>query len=201
MPAQKLLTLALLPALALGALALTGCGETTVVRTASSGSRDLSGRWNDVDSKNVSIDIKDRALKASWPDRYMEKNKKNPTVVLGKFIVRADGEVINTDIFLKALRNEFINSGKIDVLDDPEQTRAILTDQAGYADKAKELGKELAADYVLKGSINVQNDSEGRNSVKFYVVDFELTDIQTRKIVWADRTDPIRKEVEQSRFK
>lgn len=201
MPASKLLTAALVPALALGALALTGCGETTVTRTSSAGAKDLSGRWNDVDSKKVAAEIKDRALKAAWPDRYIDKNKKNPTVVLGKLIVRADGEVINTDIILKDLRNEFINSGKIDVLDDAEQTRAILADQAGYADKAKEMGKELAADYVLKGSINVQNDSEGRQAVKFYVVDFELTDIQTRKIVWADRTDPIRKEVEQSRWK
>jgi PBP1b-binding outer membrane lipoprotein LpoB len=62
------------------------------------------------------------------------------------------------------------------------------------------MAKEASKDFLLKGTINVQNDQEGRESVKYYVVDLEITDIQTRKIIWTENTK-IRKEVDQSRWK
>jgi hypothetical protein len=195
------LSLALIPLLALGALALPGCGGKTITRTESGASKDLSGRWNDVDTKNTVKEIVEKALRAPWPDRFIAEHKRNPIIVIGKFIARAEGEVINTSLITNALVEEFLNSGKIDVLSDPEETRKILEDQAGFAEKGKEMGKEAAADYVLTGSIGVQNDQEGRESVKFYIVDFNMVDIQSRKLVWKSSNTPIRKEVEQSRWK
>ena len=196
------LSLALVPLLAFGTFALTGCGGTQVDRTASNASKDLSGRWNDVDAKQTANEMISKSLSAGWIDRFIGKNSKNPSIVLGKVIARAgDSEVISTAVFMKEIRKEFVNSGKIDVLDeDKESTRSELADQAGMAAKGKGMGVEDAADFMLKGSINVQNDQEGRQSVKFYVVDLEITDVQTRKIIWTERTS-IRKEVEQSRWK
>ena len=198
---SKLLSIALVPAIALGVLALPGCGGKTVVRTQSDAAKDLSGRWNDVDTKNTVREIVDKAMKAPWPERFTAEHKRNPVIAIGKFIARAESEVINTSLITNALVEEFINSGKIDVLSDPEETRKILEDQAAYAEKAKELGKEAAADFVLTGSIGVQNDQEGRQAVKFYIVDFSMTDIQSRKLVWKSSCTPIRKEVEQSKWK
>ena len=195
------LSLALIPLLALGALALPGCGGKTIIRTESDVGKDLSGRWNDVDTKNTVKEIVEKALRAPWPDRFIAEHKRNPIIVVGKFIARAEGEVINTSLITNALVEEFLNSGKIDVLSDPEETRKILEDQAGFAEKGKEMGKEAAADYVLTGSIGVQNDQDGRESVKFYIVDFNMVDLQSRKLVWKSSNTPIRKEVEQSRWK
>lgn len=199
---MKPLAIALIPALAVGALALPGCGGKTITRTEAGAAKDLSGKWNDVDTKNTASEIVQKALKAPWPDRFQEQHKRSPVLVIGKFAVRTNGdEHINTSLITNALVEEFINSGKIDVLSDPEETRKILEDQAAYAEKSKELGKELAADFVLNGEIGVQNDQEGRQSVKFYVVTFKLTEIQTRRLVWQSSNTPIRKEVEQSRWK
>ena len=198
---SKLLTLALVPALALGSVTLTGCGGKTVTRTDSSAAKDLSGKWNDVDAKQVANEMVSKSISAGWIDRFIGKNNKNPTIILGKVIARADGEVISTAVFMKEIRREFVNSGKIDVVDeDKTSTREELGDQAAFAEQGKEMAKEAASDFMLKGTINVQNDQEGRESVKFYVVDLEITDVQTRKIVWTERTS-IRKEVEQSRWK
>jgi penicillin-binding protein activator len=199
---MKPFAIALIPALALGALALPGCGGKTITRTESGAAKDLSGKWNDVDTKNTASEIVQKALKAPWPDRFQEQNKRNPVIAIGKFPVRTNGdEHINTSLITNALIEEFLNSGKIDVLSDPEETRKILEDQAAYAEKSKELGKEAAADFVLNGEIGVQNDQEGRESVKFYVVSFKLTDVQSRKLVWQSSNTPIRKEIEQSRWK
>jgi len=195
------LTLALVPVLALGAFALPGCGGKEVVRTESSASKDLSGRWNDVDAKQVSNEMISKALDAGWIDRFTTKNGRPPVIMLGKVVARADGEVISTAVFMKEIRKEFINSGKVEVIDeDKTSTRDELADEAAFAEKGKEMAKEASKDYLFKGTINVQNDAEGRESVKYYVVDLEVTDIQTRKIIWAENTK-IRKEVSQSRWK
>jgi hypothetical protein len=199
---MKLLPLALVPALALGALALTGCGGKEIVRTDSAAAKDLSGNWNDVDTKNTSREIVDKAMKAPWLGKFKDEHKRNPVIVVGKFPVRTNGdEHVNTSLITNALVEEFINSGSIDVLNDAEETRKILENQAAYAAQAKEMGRELAADFVLNGEIGVQNDQEGRQQVKFYVVTFKLVHIQTTKLAWQSSNTPIRKEVEQSRWK
>lgn len=198
---MKLLSLALLPALALGALALTGCGETRTTRTSSDGAKDLSGKWNDVDAKTVAADMVQKSTSDSWADDFQAKHNRLPIVKLGKVITRADaGEVIATDIFLKEIRKAFIKSKKVRIKDDASQSREELTDQAGFAEKGKEMAKELAPDFLLKGTISTQNDQDGRQSVRYYQIDLELTDIQSSEVIWGESTK-IRKEVEQSRWK
>lgn len=198
----KSLTAALVPVLAFGSLALTGCGEKVVVRTESSAAKDLSGRWNDVDAKQVASEMIAKATNAGWIANFKKAHgDKNPKLQLGKVNARADGEVISTDVFMQEIRAEFVNTGNVDVLDeDKSQTREEVADQAVNAEKGKEMGKEEATDFLLKGKISVANDAEGRQAVKFYLVSLEITDVQTRRIVWQFNTK-IRKEVEQSRWK
>lgn len=198
---MRSLPLALLPALAVGVLALPACGGKTVTRTDSQAAKDLSGRWNDVDAKQVANELIPKAVNAGWIERFRQQHNREPRLQLGRVIVRADGEVISTDVFMKEIRGAFINSGKVVVLDeDKSQTREELADQASFAAQAKEMAQEEAADFLLKGSIVTQNDQEGRQSVKYYLVTLEITDIQARRIVWQGNTR-IRKEVEQSRWK
>lgn len=197
----KSLTLALVPALALGCVTLTGCGGKTVIRTESNVTKDLSGRWNDADARQVANEMISKALNAGWIGTYTEKNKREPKIQLGKVNARADGEVISTDVFMQEIRSEFVNSGKVVVLDeDKSQTRDELADGSAMSKEAKKLAEEDATDFLLKGKISIANDQEGRESVKFYLVSLEITDVQSRRIIWQANTK-IRKEVDQSRFK
>jgi PBP1b-binding outer membrane lipoprotein LpoB len=197
----KSLSFALVPALALGCVALTGCGGKTVTRTESGVTKDLSGRWNDADAKQVANEMIAKALNAGWIATYSEKNKREPKLQLGKVNARADGEVISTDVFMQEIRSEFVNSGKVIVLDeDKSQTRDEVADQSAMSKEGKKMAEEDAADFLLKGKISVANDAEGREAVKFYLVSLEITDVQSRRIIWQANTK-IRKEVEQSRWK
>jgi PBP1b-binding outer membrane lipoprotein LpoB len=198
---MRLATIAILPAIALAAFALPGCGEREVRRTESNEMIDLSGDWNDTDSQLVAKEMIADAMTYPWADQFTAKSKRNPKVQLGKVIVRSNGDDIATDIFLKNIRKEFVRSGKVDVIDaDKAQTRATVADQANFSKEAKAAGEEEAADFLLKGTINVQDDQLGNRKVKFYQVDLELTDIQSAKIVWTN-DKKIKKDVTNAKSK
>lgn len=185
---MKHLSLVVLAACAIGGTTLAGCGKT-VERVSQDTVIDLSGNWNDVDSKQVAEAMIADSLKRPWADDFRAKKSKTPTVKVGRVVVRTDGDVINTEIFTNDLIREYINSGKVDVVAsnaDTEQTRAERTDQDKNAteDTRKEAFQEQGADFLLTGTIGVQNDQEGGKSVKFYSVDLKLTDIQSQRQVW-----------------
>lgn len=185
---MKHLSLVVLATLAVGGATLAGCGKT-VERVDSNTVIDLSGNWNDVDSKQVAEAMIADSLKRPWADDFRAKKNKTPTVKVGRVVVRTDGDVINTEIFTNDLIREYINSGKVDVVAssaDTEQTRAERADQDKNAteDTRKEAFQEQGADFLLTGTIGVQNDQEGGKSVKFYSVDLKLTDIQSQRQVW-----------------
>lgn len=174
----------------LGVTALSGCGKT-VVREDPNTVIDLSGNWNDVDSQQVAEAMIAKSMLSPWADNFIAAHKKNPTVKVGRVVVRTDGDVINTEIFTNDLVRAFINSGKVDVVasnNDVDQTRAERTDQDKNASETtrKESFQEQGCDFLLTGSIGVQNDQEGGKQVKFYSIDLSLTDIQSQRKVWMD---------------
>ena len=67
-----------------------------------------------------------------------------------------------------------------------DEIRTERADQQDYSSAAtmKSWGKEIGADFMLQGSINSIVDSEGRETVNFYQINLELTDIETNEIVW-----------------
>ncbi len=182
------LSLLALAALTAPTIAVTGCGKT-VERVDQNTVVDLSGDWNDVDSKQTAEAMIADSLKRPWADDFRTKKTRNPTVKVGRVVVRTDGDVINTEIFTNDLVREFINSGKVDVVastNDTDQTRAERADQDKNASEAtrKESFQEQGSDFLLTGSIGVQNDQEGSEKVKFYSVDLKLTDVQSQRQVW-----------------
>ena len=182
------LSLIALAALAVGTTGLTGCGKT-VERVDQNTVIDLSGNWNDVDSKLVAEEMIADSLKRPWADDFKAKKNKTPTIKVGRVIVRTDGDVINTEIFTNDLIREYINSGKVDVVAssaDTEQTRAERAEQDKNASEKtrKESFQEVGADYLLTGVINVQDDQEGDEKIKFYSIDLKLVDIQTQELAW-----------------
>jgi hypothetical protein len=179
-----------------------GCSHNQVTRPPENQPIDLSGLWNDVDARMISdemsVKISDSKLILNLTNKY---NKK-PVIRFGKVIVRMDdGSIVNTDIFLNSMRNAIINTGKVTVKSDTLQTHRELEDQSNYAKNGKELGVEIAPDLLLTGKIHCQNDQNGRRSIKYIIADFELVDVQSGEIVWAERATPIKKDVSHASFK
>jgi penicillin-binding protein activator len=179
-----LLTLILL---ASGAL-IGGCAKTQVTRVDTDSTIDLSGGWNDTDSRMVSEAMVADCLAAPWLNRHAMAEGKNPVVIVGS-IRNKTSEHVATDIFLKDLERACVISGLVDVVasaDERDQVRGERMDQRVNADPetVKQMGLELGADYMLIGTINEQGDAAGGKEVFFFSTDLELVKIQTNQKVW-----------------
>ena len=179
--------LLILVLLASGAV-LGGCAKTQVTRVETDSTIDLSGGWNDADSRMVSEAMIADCLAAPWLNRHAMAEGKNPVVIVGS-IRNKTSEHIATDVFLKDLERACIISGMVDVVasaDERDQIRGERMDQRVNADAEtiKQMGLELGADFMLIGTINEQGDAAGGKEVFFFSTDLELVKIQTNQKVW-----------------
>ena len=183
---------------------VVGCAGTDIKRVDTKETIDLSGKWNDTDSRLVSEEMVNDALKRPWITRFMKENKGNlPTVIVGTVKNRSH-EHINVQTFVKDLERALINSGEIDFVAskaEREELREERKDQASRASEvtAKSEGEEIGADFMLKGVINTIEDKISGKSVMFYQVNLELINIETNKKVWIGEKK-IKKFIKKSRF-
>ncbi len=174
--------------LAISLLTLTDCTKRTITRVSPDKQIDLSGNWNDTDSKLVAQEMIKDALGRPWRETYFNKKGKKPTVIVG-IVTNKSSEHIEADVFIKDVEKEFINSGKIRVVQNSEfreKVRAERADQGQYAspETAKKWGKEMGADFMMFGTINSITDVYNKKRTTFYKVNLELTDMETNEIVW-----------------
>jgi len=183
---------------------LAGCGKT-VNRVASDSTIDLSGNWNDTDSRLVAEEMLNDCLARPWYQNSLRsKNGENPVIVIGQ-IRNLSTEHLNTQTFINDIQRVLINSGKVDFVANSEERKQLrneIDDQSGNAtdESSKERGQEIGADIMLTGSINAIEDRSGGQQVKFYQIDLELTDLQTHKKLWIG-DKKIKKFIEKSALK
>jgi len=181
-----------------------GCASTSVKRVEIDETVDLSGRWNDTDSRLVSEEMINDVMSRGWVEKFRSENKGNaPTVIVGTVRNRSN-EHINTRTFVKDLERALINSGEIEFVassGERDEIREERKDQASHASEktAKEEGEEIGADFMLKGSINTITDRIEGKQVRYYQVNLELIHIETNKKVWIGEKK-IKKIVKQKRF-
>lgn len=183
---------------------LAGCGGKQVSRIDPESVTDLSGRWNDTDSRLVARALIEQSLEADWAERYAERNGgEPPTVIVGSFRNRTMEHIaINT--FLNDLERAFVNSGDVRLVagrDEREEIRAERQDQQEHAraESRAQLGQELGADYMLQGELQAIEDEEGGEKIVYYQVDADLVDLESNVRVWSG-THRIKKYIERSRF-
>ncbi|MCF0216443.1 MAG: penicillin-binding protein activator LpoB [Fibrobacteraceae bacterium] len=184
---SKIWTLCLCGAIAL----LVGCASEgkKVSRIDANSVTDLSGSWNDTDSRMVADEMINDCLGRPWYDNMIQdKGGKIPTVVIGK-IRNKSHEHISVETFIKDMEKALINSGRVDFVanaTERAELREELASQQGNAteETAKEAHQEIGADLMLTGTLNSIVDQEGGDQVVFYQIDLELTDIQSHRKVW-----------------
>ena len=182
---------------------VAGCG-TQVKRIETTKTVDLSGRWNDTDSRLVSEEMIDDALSRPWLDNFMRKHQSKPPTVIVGTVRNLSDEHINVLTFVKDLERALINSGKVQFVAskvEREEIREERKDQALHASEetAKPAGEEIGADYMLKGTINTIRDKVEGREVVFYQVNLELMHIGTNRKVWIGEKK-IKKFIKRPRF-
>lgn len=182
---------------------LAGCNPT-VTRVDSDAVTDLSGNWNDTDSRLVAEEMIQDALSRGWLTKFNRANGKAPTVIVGT-VRNLSHEHINTRTFIADMERALINSGEVEFVasaKDREEIRSEVKEQDLNASEAtrKAMGQEIGADYMMQGSINSIVDAVSGEQARFYQIDLALIELGTNRKVWLGQKK-IKKTVEKGGFR
>jgi uncharacterized protein (TIGR02722 family) len=193
----KFLVPALMVAVALAGL--SACGQK-VTRVETDTVTDLSGNWNDTDSRLVADEMIQDALSRSWLTNFNREQGQSPTVIVGE-VRNLSHEHINTRTFISDMERALINSGEVEFVASSEERQEIRSerkDQDLHASEEtrKAMGQETGADFMLKGTINTIIDAVSGEQVRFYQVDLTLIDLANNRKVWVGQKK-IKKTIEK----
>jgi len=165
-----------------------GCG-TSVQRMDANEVKDVSGAWNDTDSRLTAEEMIGDCLSRPWFDNAKtQSGGKTPVVTVGT-VRNQSMEHINTDTFVENLQRSLINSNKVmfvaSTVERGELRQERLEQDTNASDATrKEHGQETGADFILSGVLNAINDRDGGKEVVFYQTNLKLIDVKTNQIVW-----------------
>ncbi|MBW8887992.1 MAG: penicillin-binding protein activator LpoB [Fibrobacteres bacterium] len=184
------------------ALLTTGCA-TKVTRVSHDSTIDLTGKWNDTDSRLTAEEMVKDCLNGSWYNKFAA-NKTTPTVVVGE-IRNKSHEHISTETFINDMQRALINSGKVDFVANKTERGQIRDEKSDQASNAsvqtrQSAGEESGAQLMMIGELNSIVDQEGGKAVVFYQVNLELVEIESHKKLWIG-DKKIKKFVERSETK
>jgi uncharacterized protein (TIGR02722 family) len=182
-------------------LTLTAC-STSATRVPGEAPVDLSGRWNDTDSRLTAEALVKDALNGPWSQRFTQFTGRTPAVGVGTVLNRTH-EQLNTQTFMKDLERALMRSKQVQFVADVGQRQDLRQehlDQAQHAraDAVKPTGQESGADFMLQGTINSLVDELDSTRAVFYQVDLELIDTASNVKVWQGQKK-VKKLVERSK--
>lgn len=192
-------------AIAVFGATLAACSTSTKVQRVDPGSTtDLSGQWNDTDSRLVSEEMIADMLSRPWIEQHRSTEGNRPAVIVGD-VRNLSHEHINTETFINDIERAVINSGRVDFVAnraerDPVREERADQDLHAREDTRNAMGRELGADYMLSGSINTIVDAEGKRQVVFYQVDLELISMADNRKVWIGQKK-IKKDIARGSFR
>jgi len=179
----------LLPFLAL-VLFIGSCSpKREVQRIDTEQAIDLSGRWNDTDSRLAAEDLIYQVLQHRWLDEYQAQNPgKRPVLIVG-LVHNKSHEHIDANTFIKDIERAIIKDGSARLVQAGAKRESLRKERAEQQDfasgeTAKQWGLELGADYMLQGTINSIVDSYKKEKIVFYQINLELSHLETNEIVW-----------------
>ncbi|MCW3467109.1 penicillin-binding protein activator LpoB [Chitinophaga nivalis] len=160
-----------------------------VTRVSENEQIDISGRWNNTDSRLAAEELTKNVLSENWLSNFLQQQQgKKPVVIVG-LVANKSHEHIDAETFTKDIERAFVVTQKVRVVQGGakrEELRGERADQQKNSSVStmKKWGLEVGADYIMQGSINSIVDSHKRQKVVYYQVNMELTDLQTNEVVW-----------------
>ena len=150
--------------------------------------KDISGKWNDVDSKLTANELTEQILGEIWLSNFRKEKQAKPVVIVG-FVKNKSHEHIEAETFMKDIERSFITTQKIRLVQGGDKRDAIRGERADQQTNSsvstmKQFGLEVGADFMVQGSINTIVDAYKRKKIVYYQVNLELTNIETNEMVW-----------------
>ena len=167
--------------------ALTICSAAFSKAVKRGGAGDITPYLSETDSREICKDIVDQIIKNPRVAKFEDKNGRPPVVTIGK-IKDETGEFFDTQIIANSLKTAVLNSGVLEFMansDVREQMRdeVIMQQDHSAEELAKTLDIEDAADYMITGSVKLMVQNNGKKQERTYIVNIELTDLQTHRTV------------------
>ena len=168
-------------------LLLASCSRS-VTRIDPGQSVDLSGRWNDTDSRQVASTMISKLLASGSFKEYAQQLGKKPAILVGS-VLNKTSEHIDSDNYIKKLELAIFNSGMADLVESDtfrDKIRVERVNQRDFADPSTvaQWGKEVGANLMLLGEMTSETDVYQKKRVVNYVATLFLTDMETNKRVW-----------------
>ena len=171
------------------ALAVSACGIKRVSRVDPNSVTDLSGAWNDTDSRLVANELIGQSLTANWTRDWAAANAgQSPTIIVGEFRNRTL-EHIAVGTFVRDLERAYVTSGAVRVVAsaaERDEVRGERVDQQtnASAETRARMAREQGARFMLQGDVQAIEDSEGREKIVFYQIDATMIDLESNAKVW-----------------
>jgi len=174
-------------AISVFALLLQGC-STQVTRVDPDETIDLSGTWNDSDSRMVAEEMIQDALSRPWISNFSRDQGHAPTVIVGT-VRNLSHEHINVNTFTADMERALVNSGRVEFVASSSERgevrdERIDQDLNSRDDTRNAPGQEVGADFMLKGQINTIIDAEAKEQVRYYQVDLTMINMADNRKVW-----------------
>ena len=174
-------------AVILSSLLMAGC-STQVTRIDVDETVDLSGNWNDTDSRLVAEEMISDALSHPWTSNFAGQSGRAPTVIVGT-VRNLSHEHINVNTFVADMERALINSGRIEFVASSGERGEIREERKDQdlnasEETRNEAGQEAGADFMLIGQINTIVDVEGNEQVRYYQVDLTIISMADNRKVW-----------------
>lgn len=149
---------------------------------------DLSGRWNDSDSRQVANKMINELMASEKFKEYVKASGKKPAIIVG-LVRNKTSEHIDSDNYIKKIELAIYNSGVAELVesatfrDKLREERAQQQDFASAATMSK-WGEEVGADLMLFGEMTSETDTYNKKRVVNYITTLFLTDMETNKRIW-----------------
>ncbi len=172
----------------LGICILVLACSTKVSRIDPEETVDLSGAWNDSDSRMVAEEMIGDALSRPWISDFVAQDGHAPAVIVGT-VRNLSHEHINVNTFIADMERTLVNSGRVEFVassTERGEVRDERVDQDLHSrdDTRNPAGQEVGADFMLKGQINTIIDTEGKKQVRYYQVDLTMISMEDNRKVW-----------------
>lgn len=149
---------------------------------------DLSGRWNDTDSRQVSNAMIQNLLNNEKFKEYTSTLGRKPAIIVG-LVRNRTSEHIDTENYIKRIELALFNSGVAEVVESGAFRDKLRVERVNQRDFAKastvaQWGQETGANLMLFGEMTSETDVYQKQRVVNYVTTLFLTDMETNKRVW-----------------
>jgi len=173
--------------------AVVGACSRQVTRVSNDQPIDLSGRWNDSDSREVADKMIAELMGSEKFKEYSKTLGRKPAIIVGT-IRNKTSEHIDAATYIKKFELAVYNSNLADLVESEsfrEKIRLERAQQQDFSDPktVAQWGKETGANLMLFGEMTSQTDVYNSKRVVDYVTTLFLTDMETNKRVWYGQTE------------